>query len=299
MKQLLLLFLCLFVSNTYAQLTYVPDDHLEAYLETTFPICSDGTSNDYVLTSGLSSVSTIAIFSNNYPVVDFTGLENCNNLVGISVQNSSYCTNLDFSMVNSASPANNTITLDISYCPYLVSLKAPQTSIALSVEHCNQINNIELYPTTSLSSVAVSFCNSLEVLDFSMVSSVQYGVFTIPQIAVGNNAFLSCINLQNGYCNIWAVASFSGDNLTCIQVDDPTYCVNATNWSSELLLAGGAGTYSLNCGGCTTSLEDTKLESKKVVRVTDLLGRETVLKPNTPLIYIYSDGTTERVFNVY
>lgn len=34
------------------------------------------------------------------------------------------------------------------------------------------------------------------------------------------------------------------------------------------------------------------------IKITDLIGRETTFKPNTPLIYIYSDGTAEKVFKL-
>jgi hypothetical protein len=39
-------------------------------------------------------------------------------------------------------------------------------------------------------------------------------------------------------------------------------------------------------------------EQKSIVRIVDLMGRETEDKPNTLLIYIYSDGTTEKVLRV-
>ncbi len=39
-------------------------------------------------------------------------------------------------------------------------------------------------------------------------------------------------------------------------------------------------------------------EPAKLVKIVDLLGRETSFKPNTPLIYIYSDGKMERVFKL-
>ncbi len=37
-------------------------------------------------------------------------------------------------------------------------------------------------------------------------------------------------------------------------------------------------------------------QPKTVVQIIDLMGRETEFKPNTLLIYIYSDGTTQKVF---
>jgi hypothetical protein len=39
-------------------------------------------------------------------------------------------------------------------------------------------------------------------------------------------------------------------------------------------------------------------KSKEVVKIIDTMGRETEYKPNTLLIYIYSDGTTEKVCRV-
>lgn len=38
--------------------------------------------------------------------------------------------------------------------------------------------------------------------------------------------------------------------------------------------------------------------SKLLLRIVDLIGRETEDKPNTTLIYIYSDGTTEKVYRM-
>jgi len=35
-----------------------------------------------------------------------------------------------------------------------------------------------------------------------------------------------------------------------------------------------------------------------LVKIVDMMGRETAYKPNTVLLYIYSDGTTERVFKL-
>lgn len=50
--------------------------------------------------------------------------------------------------------------------------------------------------------------------------------------------------------------------------------------------------------GCTATniLEATPVaENKTLIKVIDYLGRETHLKPNTPLIKMYSDGSVERV----
>ena len=38
----------------------------------------------------------------------------------------------------------------------------------------------------------------------------------------------------------------------------------------------------------------TSSSNKKLIKIVDLLGRETPFKPNIPLLYIYNDGTVER-----
>lgn len=45
-------------------------------------------------------------------------------------------------------------------------------------------------------------------------------------------------------------------------------------------------------------LDDELGVEKTRVEVVDILGRKTEQQPNTLLIYVYSDGTTERVFRV-
>ena len=49
---------------------------------------------------------------------------------------------------------------------------------------------------------------------------------------------------------------------------------------------------------CIAGLDELNSVSKELIKITDLMGRETKDIPNTPLIYIYSDGTTEKVFRV-
>lgn len=47
-----------------------------------------------------------------------------------------------------------------------------------------------------------------------------------------------------------------------------------------------------------TNIPEIYSQDKELIRIIDVLGRETTVKPNTPLIYIYSDGSCERVFKI-
>ena len=46
--------------------------------------------------------------------------------------------------------------------------------------------------------------------------------------------------------------------------------------------------------GSLTSLEEIGLSNKKLVKVVDMLGRETSINNNQFLFFIYEDGTIEK-----
>jgi hypothetical protein len=45
-------------------------------------------------------------------------------------------------------------------------------------------------------------------------------------------------------------------------------------------------------------ISDLTNPSKSLVRIFDVLGRETTYKPNTLLIYLYEDGSAEKLYVV-
>jgi len=49
---------------------------------------------------------------------------------------------------------------------------------------------------------------------------------------------------------------------------------------------------------CTWGLNELINHDKALVKIIDVEGRETEDKPNTLLFYIYSDGTTKKVFRI-
>ena len=99
----------------------------------------------------------------------------------------------------------------------------------------------------------------------------------------GNN--LIYIDLRNGNnLGLWCFLSMNNPNLNCIDVEDISYCED--NWSVD------SWTYfSNNCN--PTSIYST-VENRKLIKIMDIHGRLTKTMPNTPLIYIYSDGSIEK-----
>ena len=47
--------------------------------------------------------------------------------------------------------------------------------------------------------------------------------------------------------------------------------------------------------GTTTLIENDIIKNKHLVKITDILGRETNLTTNSLLLYIYDDGTVEKI----
>ena len=104
-----------------------------------------------------------------------------------------------------------------------------------------------------------------------------------------NNNLLS-LDLRNGNNNQFdSLWTYGNPNLTCISVDDSIYSTN--NWTVNQLI-DAQHYFSNNCSGTTEIQEHTT--NKKLLKVTDLLGRETKGTKNQPLLYIYDDGTLEK-----
>ena len=99
----------------------------------------------------------------------------------------------------------------------------------------------------------------------------------------GNN--LISIDLRNGNnLGLWYFLSMNNPNLNCIDVEDISYCED--NWSVDSWTS-----FSNNCN--PTSIYST-VKNRKLIKIMDIHGRLTKAIPNTPLLYIYSDGSIEK-----
>ena len=112
--------------------------------------------------------------------------------------------------------------------------------------------------------------------------------YNLQQLDVWDNSLL-ILDMRNGNNqNISYFVSWNSQSqyLECISVDDSIYSTN--NWTS----IDPWQYFSNNCEG-TTSIEE-HTTNKELLKVTDILGRESDKKRNTPLFYIYNDGTVEK-----
>jgi hypothetical protein len=107
---------------------------------------------------------------------------------------------------------------------------------------------------------------------------------------------LQCLNVKNGnntaFIGFFATGTF---NLSCIEVDDVNY--STVNWTSIAAQTSFSENCNNDCSSSTAEISEITT-SKILIKILDPMGRETTFKPNTPLIYVYDDGSTEKVFSV-
>ena len=124
---------------------------------------------------------------------------------------------------------------------------------------------------------------------------------------------LTSLSLKNGNpFGLWYVMAFGNPNLLCVEVDNVVYAnyywlidtsaVFSTNCNSAIYGCTDPTALNYNSaatvddGSCiyTTGISDIANNTRKLVKIVDMLGRETVIKNNEPLFYIYNDGTVEK-----
>lgn len=124
------------------------------------------------------------------------------------------------------------------------------------------------------------------------------------QIDITFNALPSATVTQVGTL---LTADLSGATYQWIDCGTSTPIVGATSQSFTPAVTGNYAV-EVTDGNCSetsscylvdyTGINELIAPTKELVKIVDLMGRETEFTSNTPLIFIYSDGTTERVFQM-
>ena len=108
-------------------------------------------------------------------------------------------------------------------------------------------------------------------------------------------------------CNYNALATL--DNGSCgynTSSNDTLYVTASIVWNGmPLNVSGDYSVTLINSVGCdsianlnltitTTSVFDITKNKNNLVKITDMLGQKTPYRKNTPLFYIYDDGTVKK-----
>ena len=317
---------------TMAQKTYVPDNVFENYLENNN--MGDGiVGNDSVLTTNIKYQTLLDVTSKNIHdftgIADFDSLEILwARWTSVDTVDLSHNTALEQFDLGSSGlqylmlgnhpnlevigiDINPISSIDLSLYPKLRYFRGDATSISnlnfsnnplmekIYANDCN-LNNINLNGCTKLEILDVdnnqlnflniedsdslvhlfAFNNNISHLDVSHCSKLT-------RIRAEGNQ-LTHLNLQNGNNhNMITIAFYDNPSLTCVNVDDVAYA--DANWSGQ----SPQIFFSTTCAPYAIDEENTNT-NKQLLKIIDVLGRETQPKKNTPLLYIYDDGSVEQ-----
>ena len=139
-------------------------------------------------------------------------------------------------------------------------------------------NNTATYTTTNAEG-----CDSTITLDLTIWSAPE------PTI-IQNGSTLACTNFASGYQ--WLDCNENYDPI--IEETGMTFTATQSgNYALEISFNDCSDTsecFSIDL----TGIGELNNTPKQLIKIVDVLGRETPFKPNTPLLYIYNDGTVER-----
>ncbi|MDA9807840.1 hypothetical protein N9B89_00445 [Flavobacteriales bacterium] len=170
-------------------------------------------------------------------------------------------------------------------CSYLniADLTGIEEFSSLTELNCrgNQISIIDVSSNTSLTLFDCSY-NQLTDIDISSNPNI------ITFICNSNFQLISLDIKNSNNINMTNVVMSQNPNLSCINVDDTTW--SNFNWTVSNGNIDPQHYFSNNCS--PNSVEEHS-NNKQLLKVSDLLGRETN-QTNQPLFYIYDDGTLEK-----
>jgi hypothetical protein len=275
---LLILFTPLF---SLGQFTAIPDANFEQALIDQGH--DTGTPDGQVLTANISGLTFLDVSSNL--IGNLSGIQDFTALTSLNFSdNSGSLTSIDLSqntaLIHLRCEENRLTSLDVTQNTALTHLTCSW----------NQLISLDVTQNTALTNLSCED-NQLTSLDVSQNTALTY-------LRCDDN-LLTCLNVANGNNTFLTDTYFIVVNnlsLTCIEVDDVAY--SAANWTTYI----DAGvTFSTDCNNAcsTVGISEYSNQPRKLIRILDLLGRETNFKPNTPLIYQYDDGSVEKVIREY
>jgi hypothetical protein len=189
------------------------------------------------------------------------------------------------------------------------------TFVDVNTVGCDSIITLDLtvlYSTTSMD--IISECDEFTWIDGNTYTSST----NTPTYIVANAAGCdSTITLDLIILDPTATITQTGSLLSADQTgiyqwvdcdDNYAVIVGATNQIFTPTVTGNYAVIVNDLDGCIdttdcynvdyTGIEELTNGKKMLVKIIDFMGRETEFKPNTPLIFIYSDGTRERVMKI-
>jgi hypothetical protein len=268
----------------------------------------------------------LTAYSGHLSEINYINIDGCPNLESIDLSSGVDITNINLQ--------NNPLLEDVNFEHSKIPSLDFSNLTNLRIINCLDVSNlasIDITGCSALESIDVRECN-LTALDVSTNANLSHvdcsqnfiqhldfsNNLNLSTLLCDDNPNLSSLNLNN--INLNDLLSFDAiftPNLTCIEVND-------TALANYLWLGSGNTDpqhyFSLNCGlmfkcignacvedaegtyatlvecqaVCGTTAVEEEQNNKKLIKIVDLIGKESRHQSNTPLFYHYDDGTVEK-----
>lgn len=189
------------------------------------------------------------------------------------------------------------------------------TDVTPAVNGCDSLVTLTLsVAPTSSSSQTLTICEGENVV-VGPNTYTTTGIYT--DVISTSNGCDSTVTTDLTVTPVNADVTLVGTTITATQAGATYQWVDCDNGNasipgatSQSYTAVVTGNYAVEVtmGACTntspcslvdfTDLDELLFGDKTLVKIIDFMGRETEYRPNTPLIYVYSDGSRVRTFTM-
>jgi hypothetical protein len=206
------------------------------------------------------------------------------------------CDNSIFTLTNQTANPDGSITYTFNVNIDLGSLDATFYGFTISFNSLVSSPQVILagtYPTTTSITDANLSCGTLNgatltALTGANINSINNDSDWSPYVGLNN-----VISFEDGT----TFGSANSDICMTLQIT-VMGCVENIELNANVN-NGGLCLYSVSTGqNCTLGIPELIKVDKKIVKIIDLMGREVEYSPNTPVIFIFSDGTRERAMKI-
>lgn len=298
MKTIVTILIGFVFTTSHAQLTYVPDDIFEMTLETYYPFTDNGVANDnYVLTSGIEQFTDFSFNTfQQVDIQDLTGLEAFINIKKLSLM-------VNFKYINILDVESMGLQLESLTIHHQDSLQAIAVGDAnfkkLELINCKRVEEIDFGPISTMDSATfhLYMLPELTNLNFSEVNFGLNNRVTLSQVPKLSELTFGSVSDTN----IYKYFIDSPLDLHCVQVSNVSYFSSL----NTITTAGWPIAYhqptnyyfSVDCSNPLSTFESKKISiEKKVLYLTDLLGRKVPSNTVGVLLEVYEDGSTRRIY---
>jgi hypothetical protein len=140
-------------------------------------------------------------------------------------------------------------------------------------------------PSVGTSTVMLEDC----FLDFNSVDTAFISLITYPTNPMDSLMVVWSVLDSTGMSMSNYTVYYPGLGMGCNELQFILYCFQKSSTIHTIVMSSSV---SVEISGIDELLGDTK----QLIRVSDLMGRETVIQANKILIYTYSDGSKEKIF---